>query len=101
VVRFGEFQQYAARRFRMDEGDPASSDAASGHLIDEMVAAFSTRCERLVEVGYAVAHMVNTGAPFCEKPSDRAVCRQGLHELDLHVAHVNGNNRGTVGCFSL
>src|SRR5947207_5185250 len=70
----------------MQEGDAPAPGPAARVLIDEPVAGGPATLERLVEIGHAVADVMDPRAAPGEELRHGARGVAGLEQLDLHVA---------------
>ncbi len=80
----------------MHERDPATAGPAPGDLIDELVSLCPARLERLIEVTYAVANMMDTGSASRQKLCDGPIGSLGSEELDVGVAERKRRDHGAV-----
>ncbi|KPK56081.1 MAG: hypothetical protein AMS21_13000 [Gemmatimonas sp. SG8_38_2] len=82
----------------MNESDPTSAGARTGSFVHELVTQAATLVEGAFQIGNSEADVVDSRATFPEKLGNRSIRCHRLHQLDLHVAEVQGNNNRTVGC---
>ena len=83
----------------MDEGDSAAARSDPGRFIDQPVAPGLAFGQGLVEVGDAVADVVNARTAPLEKSGDRSIGSPRLEQLDLGFAEAEGNDARAVGLF--
>ena len=81
----------------MQEGDAAATRATARRVVYQAVPGGATALERAVEIGDAVAEVMDSGAPPRQKLGDRALRIAGLEQLDGHVAECQADDRGAVG----
>ena len=82
----------------MDKGDAAPARAGAGSLVHEAKPKLAATGQRQVEVGDAVADVVDAGPPFGQEFGDGAFGLLGGEQLHLHVAESDGNNLGPIRC---
>lgn len=80
----------------MDERHATTARAGARCLVDQAVATLAAGGEGGVEVGDAVADVVNPGAASGEEPADRRVGLDRLEQLDLGTAEVEVHDPGAV-----
>ena len=85
----------------MQEGDAAATGATARGRIHELIACRAAPLERLVEVGNAVADVMNTGTPPRQELGDRAIGITGLEQLDIHVAERQTDDGSAVSDFGI
>jgi hypothetical protein len=81
----------------MDKSDPAASSAHAGLLVDQPVAASAALGEGQVEIGDAVADMVNAGSAPLQETRNGPVGSAWLEQLHLGFAEGQGYDAGSVG----
>src|SRR5882672_10675797 len=83
----------------MQERDAPAAGPAPRRLIDQLVARSAAALEGGVEIGHAVADVMDAGAAF-RKELRHGTGRIGrLEQLDVHVAEAQADNLGTVRSF--
>ncbi len=85
----------------MDERDAMPAGTAARRLVDQSVSRLPTGVQGPIEIGYAVADVVDAGPVLREEPVDRGVRDEGCQQLDVHVAEREGNNFRPVGGFRM
>lgn len=83
----------------MHEGDPVSARSGARRVVDEPVAFGAAALERGIEVGDAVADVVDPGAAAAEELSDGTVRIARGEELHRRAAEGKPDDRGPVGGF--
>lgn len=83
----------------MNEGNPAAPRAHAGLGVDQPVAAGTALREGQVEIGDAVADMVDARPAPSQESRDGPVGSARLEQLDLGLAEGQGNDAGSVGFF--
>lgn len=81
----------------MDKGNPAAAGANAWLVVDQGVARGPATGQCRLQVGNAVADVVNAGSPAGQKPADRGIGLQRFEELDFRIAEVQMDDPGTVG----
>lgn len=85
----------------MQEGDAAATGATAGDRIHELIAGSPAPVERLIEVGNAVADVMNTGAAPRQELGDRAFGIARLEQFDGDLAERQTDDGGAVGGFGI
>jgi hypothetical protein len=83
----------------MHECNAASTGAEPGSLIDQPIAGGPAGGKCGVEIGHAIANVVNPGTAAHEKLRDGAVLLQGSEELYRGFAERQCDNPGAIGDF--
>lgn len=83
----------------MHERDAAATGAGARGVVDEAVPSRSARRERGVEIGHAIAEVMNPGAAAGQELCDRSVRFLRCQQFDVDVAEREGNNRRAVSRF--
>ena len=83
----------------MQEGDAAASGATAWDVVHEAIPGGAAPFQRAVEIGYAVADVMDTGAAAREKLRNRTAGLAWLEQLDVHVAEPQTHDGGAVGGF--
>src|SRR6059058_6281707 len=91
-----QLEQDSGGRLRMQEGDAPAPGPAARVLIDEPVAGGPATLERLVEIGHAVADVMDPRAAPGEELRHGARGVAGLEQLDLHVAQREAHDRRAI-----
>ena len=76
----------------MNERYPAATGARAGSLVDQLITATPALFEGATEIGDTVAYVVDSWTTFREELGDRAIPCHRLHQLDLQIVQVQGNN---------
>src|SRR5436309_13918509 len=85
----------------MQERDAPAAGPAPRRLIDQLVAGSAAAFESGIEIGDAVADVMDARAAFRKELCDGAGRIGGLEELDVHLLDPQGDNLGTVRRFGL
>lgn len=80
----------------MYERDAATAGAAPRRGVDQREPSGAAPRQRLVEIGHAIADMVNPGAAPGEEFGDRGIRVVRLEQLDVDVAETQGNDGGAI-----
>ena len=83
----------------MDERDATTGGAAPRGGIDELVTGGATALQRGIEIGDAVADVMNPGTTPGEELGDRRIGVARLEQLDVDVPELQGDDRGAVRLF--
>src|SRR5882672_1433558 len=83
----------------MQERDAPSAGSTPGLLIDQLIACRAAACQRGVEVGDAVADVVDAGPAFRKKLRHGTLGIARLEQLDVDVAEMQADDRGAIGGF--
>ena len=83
----------------MEKGDPPSTGSAAGCVVHQLESGGSARCQGRVQVGDAIAEMMDAGAPPGEESGDRAVGVAGAQQLDGAFPEWQRQDGGAVGLF--
>lgn len=83
----------------MQKGDAAAADAAAGRVVHEAVAGGAAARHGGIEIGDAVAQMMDARAAPGQEPGDRTVGVARLQQLDVHVAERETHDFGPIGGF--
>src|SRR5258708_899252 len=94
-----QLDQRAGRRFRMHEGAPPAWGPAPGLLVDQPVARRAAALQGAIEIGHAVANMMDAGAAAGEEFRHGAPGLARLEQLDVHVAEGQADDGRPVGGF--
>lgn len=81
----------------MQEGDAAAADAAPGRFVHEAVTGGAGTDERGIEIGDAVADVMDPGTAFGEEAGNWPVRVARLEQLDVDVAECEAHDRRAVG----
>ena len=81
----------------MQKGNAAAAGAAARRFIDEAVAGGAGAGQRGIQIGDAVADVVDPRAALGQEPGDRAVRIARLEQLDVDVAEREAHDRRAVG----
>jgi hypothetical protein len=83
----------------VNKGDAPAAGSAARHLVDEAVARRPAPLERPVEIGHAIAEVVNPWAASGEELRHGALRVARFEQLDLNVAQREADDRCAVGRF--
>src|SRR5207247_1119298 len=97
----GQLEQNPGRRFGMQERDAAAIGAAAGLLVDQTVAGRPAALERPVEIGHAVADVMDARSASSEELRHGALGVARLEQLDLNVAQREADDRSAIRGFRL
>src|SRR5207247_11146896 len=97
----GQLEQNPSRRLGMQERDAAAIGAAAGLLVDQTVAGRPAALERPVEIGHAVADVMDARSASSEELRHGALGVARLEQLDLNVAQREADDRSAIGGFGL
>lgn len=81
----------------MHEGNATSAGPDAGRFVHEAIAGAAAGGQRSLEVGHAVADVMDAGSAARQELCDRAVGRIGVQQLHLGLAERQGYDRRTVG----
>jgi thioredoxin 1 len=82
------------------EGNASPTGAAAGYLIDQAVPRGARAVEGGIEVGHAVADVMDARSALRQEPGDRSIGVDGFEQLDVHVAEGQAHDSGAIGPFS-
>ena len=83
----------------MDESDSTAARSHPGHFIDQPVSPGAALGQRLVEIGDAVADMMDPRSAPLEKFGDGAFGRARFQQLDLGGAQGKRDDVRAIGSF--
>jgi hypothetical protein len=84
----------------MEKSHTPTVSALSRLFVHQPVTEVPATGQRLVEIGDAIADVVDTGPTTGEKPGDRRVGFDGLEELDVCAPEREAHDRSSVGGLS-
>src|ERR1051326_2285227 len=83
----------------MKKGDAPPARAGPGPLVHQAKPEPAAALEGPVQVGNAETDMVNAGPATLQEAGDRAVTRERVQQLDIHVVEGQGDDGRAVGDF--
>lgn len=81
----------------MKEGNAASPGAEPRRLVDQLVTGLATACECGIEVGNAIAHVMDAGPATLQEAGNRAVGGPGCQEFNARVTEREAQDISSVG----
>ena len=96
---FGEFEEDARRRFRVNKADSPAVGPEPRLLVHKAVPELVALQDRLVEIWDADADVVNPRPALCNESGNGAFRIGRLEQLDLNVAEVQRNDGRAVHRF--
>jgi thioredoxin 1 len=81
----------------VDECDTTAFRPGPRYLVDESVPGLAAGRERRVEIGDAVADVVNAGTAPSQEPGDGPVGMKRFEELDFRTTEGEGDDAGAIG----
>lgn len=94
---FGELDEDAFGRLRMDERHTAPAGPVAGCLVDQLIAGRPAGGQGGVEIRDPVADVVDPGPAPGEESADGRVLLKRLEQFDLGATEVEVDNPGTIG----
>lgn len=85
----------------MKKSDAAAAGSAPGRLIDQAVSRSLTALQGGIEIGNAVANVMNAGTALRQKLGDRTRRIAGLEQLDVHGTEPQADDLGAVRGFRI
>ncbi len=101
VSSFSQFEQNAGGRLWVQEGDATAACADARRSVHELIPGGAAPLEGAIEIGHAIADVVNAGAAPGQEFGDRALRIARFEQLDGDVAEGNTDDRGAVGGFGM
>ena len=86
---FRELDQHAARRFRMQKGNPLSFGPQPRLLVDQLDPSGSAPRHRDIDIGNGNTNVMYPCAPARQILADRRLRPNGLQKLDQRLAALN------------
>ena len=83
----------------MDERDATSPGSLPRYCVYKLVTGRPTSFQRGIEIGHAIADVVNSGSAPCKESGDRAIGATRGEQLDFAVAEWERYDVRTVGHF--
>src|SRR5437879_990417 len=83
----------------MQKSDAPSTGPAPGRRVDELIAGCPATRQGSVQIGHAVADVVDAGPAFGEKLRHGTLRIARLEQLDVDAAKVEADDRGAISGF--
>src|SRR5206468_9194786 len=94
-----QLQQNAVGGLGMQKSDASSAGPAPGRRIDQLIAGCPATRQGGVQIGHAVADVVDAGPAFRKKLRHGTLRIARLEQLDVDVAEMQTDDRGAVSGF--